>query len=346
MKSLFISFSTTILLISFAAKASAFDCNRSLASIIDEGSISDYRAQLQQGYFSGLSSECKANTRLFLSEFGFSNKQEVNKSLNFLRYIYLNDRSQAGFFKEMLISLKEKVRRSSAYDKETSLRYIDKELSTHNFSSNSRSPKRSLSNKQSINQATTNVRYIKDKIEQFERNINIYDKYNGNEINRYISLLADLYVKDKSQYGYVVGKLQNLKNEMQYSNSYSKNVILNKVDLTLSLLEPEKERDDYKSYMWGKSRKNNYTSNAAVVYQHCNYDGYSVSLEPGYYKLYQLRELGVKNDDLSSVKVPAGLTVTLYEHDNFGGRSWLLNSNESCLVRRGANDQVSSIVVK
>ncbi|WP_163836623.1 beta/gamma crystallin-related protein [Spartinivicinus ruber] len=88
------------------------------------------------------------------------------------------------------------------------------------------------------------------------------------------------------------------------------------------------------------------TKPPATVYQHCNFDGYRVRLAPGHYNLRQLRGLGIKNDDLSSIRVPYGMSVTLYEHDNFRGRAWRLNSDTSCLVSRGANDQVSSIVVE
>ncbi|MDE1463345.1 beta/gamma crystallin-related protein [Spartinivicinus poritis] len=95
------------------------------------------------------------------------------------------------------------------------------------------------------------------------------------------------------------------------------------------------------SYSWPITSKP-----PATVYQHCNFDGYGVRLAPGHYNLRQLRGLGIRNDDLSSIRVPYGVSVTLYEHDNFRGRAWRLNSDTSCLVSRGANDQVSSIVVE
>lgn len=83
-----------------------------------------------------------------------------------------------------------------------------------------------------------------------------------------------------------------------------------------------------------------------TVYQHCNYAGYAIKLIPGRYNLRQLRARGVKNDDVSSIRVTNGLQAVVYQHDNFQGKSWNLRANESCFVAKGLNDVASSIVVK
>jgi hypothetical protein len=83
----------------------------------------------------------------------------------------------------------------------------------------------------------------------------------------------------------------------------------------------------------------------ASVYQHCSYGGYSANLNEGSYTLSQLQALGVRNDDLSSLKVNAGYKVTLYEGDNFTGRSVAKTGNADCLVNDSFNDITSSIVV-
>lgn len=82
-----------------------------------------------------------------------------------------------------------------------------------------------------------------------------------------------------------------------------------------------------------------------TVYQHCNFGGYAVNLAPGRYNLQQLMARGVKNDDLSSIKVPNGMSVRAYQHDNFQGQSWNLPANDSCFVNKRLNDVVSSIVI-
>lgn len=85
-----------------------------------------------------------------------------------------------------------------------------------------------------------------------------------------------------------------------------------------------------------------------TVYQHCGYKGYRVSLSVGSYTTSQLRRLGVRNDDLSSIRVPRGLKVTLYRHDNFEGRSWRLYQDCPCFDKYCGvcNDCVSSIIVQ
>ena len=78
----------------------------------------------------------------------------------------------------------------------------------------------------------------------------------------------------------------------------------------------------------------------ATFYYHCWYDGPSVSLGRGNYDMHQI---GLPNDSISSLRVPAGLTVVLYQHAGFQGRSLRVMSDKICLVNDGFNDETSSI---
>lgn len=82
------------------------------------------------------------------------------------------------------------------------------------------------------------------------------------------------------------------------------------------------------------------------VFQHCNFGGYSATLATGTYDLAKLISMGVRNDDLSSLQVPAGYKVTLYLHDKFTGTTLVRTQNDSCLVNAKFNDVVSSIKVE
>ncbi len=82
--------------------------------------------------------------------------------------------------------------------------------------------------------------------------------------------------------------------------------------------------------------------NYVTLYENCNYSGRSYTLEPGNYRLYQMK---ISNDQLSSIRIPDRLKVTIYENDNFGGRSKIYTTNNSCL-ESGWNDAASSIVVE
>ncbi|WP_235425642.1 carbohydrate-binding protein [Cellvibrio mixtus] len=87
------------------------------------------------------------------------------------------------------------------------------------------------------------------------------------------------------------------------------------------------------------------SSGPVQVAQHCNYGGYNVALTPGSYTLSQLLAKGILNDDVSSLRVQSGYSITLYQHDNFAGNSIIKTGDDSCLVDEGFNDSASSIVV-
>lgn len=87
------------------------------------------------------------------------------------------------------------------------------------------------------------------------------------------------------------------------------------------------------------------SSAAVTIYQHCNYTGWSVTLNPGRYVLSDLRARGFINDDASSIRISGGDTVELYQNDQFGGRVLTLTGDRSCFVSDSFNDMASSVVV-
>lgn len=82
--------------------------------------------------------------------------------------------------------------------------------------------------------------------------------------------------------------------------------------------------------------------NNVGLFDQCNYGGKRSFLTPGSYRGYQM---GVSNDKLSSLQIPNGMRVTIYEHDNFKGRSATYTSSITCLTD-GWDDNTSSIVVE
>jgi Peptidase inhibitor family I36 len=79
-----------------------------------------------------------------------------------------------------------------------------------------------------------------------------------------------------------------------------------------------------------------------VVYQDADYQGASQELSAGSYDIHDL-EFG--NDQLSSLKVPPGFKVTLYEHANFEGQS-ISFTEDTPWVGDDFNDITSGIVVE
>lgn len=84
---------------------------------------------------------------------------------------------------------------------------------------------------------------------------------------------------------------------------------------------------------------------SVYVYQHGSYGGWSVALGEGSYTTSDIVTLGGVDNDLSSVKVPLGLKVTLYDGDNFTGNSYVLDSGDVSFLS-SFNDITSSIIVE
>ena len=86
---------------------------------------------------------------------------------------------------------------------------------------------------------------------------------------------------------------------------------------------------------------NSGSSHGVTFYEHSNYGGWAVTLGEGWYTCSQIEAAGIRNDQITSVKVPAGYVVTLYEHDNYEGAQKVLTENTSLLS--DFNDKTSSI---
>lgn len=80
-----------------------------------------------------------------------------------------------------------------------------------------------------------------------------------------------------------------------------------------------------------------------VIYAHANFQGASKALSEGRY--FDVNSLGIGNDRLSSLRVPAGMQVTLYEHAHGLGRSKIFTQDTS-YVGDDFNDITSSLKVE
>lgn len=89
--------------------------------------------------------------------------------------------------------------------------------------------------------------------------------------------------------------------------------------------------------------------NGVTFFQDINFSGAaSQALPVGQHNLASLQARGVLNDWASSVRIPAGRTVQMYQHDNFTGTQWTLTADNPNFValQPNANDQVSSVIVQ
>lgn len=81
----------------------------------------------------------------------------------------------------------------------------------------------------------------------------------------------------------------------------------------------------------------------ATIYKDANFSGAFQPLSPGRYG--QISSFPVGNDQISSLRVPSGWQVTLYEHANFSGRQKVFTGDAS-YVGDDFNDQASSMVIE
>ncbi|MCW5805165.1 MAG: hypothetical protein KIT31_22530 [Deltaproteobacteria bacterium] len=77
-----------------------------------------------------------------------------------------------------------------------------------------------------------------------------------------------------------------------------------------------------------------------TFYVHADYGGGAMTVGEG---RYDIDRISVGNDQISSVRVPPGWRVVLYEHAHFQGRTLTLDADARSLP--GFNDLTSSIVV-
>lgn len=83
--------------------------------------------------------------------------------------------------------------------------------------------------------------------------------------------------------------------------------------------------------------------NKVHVYQNINYSGFYSQLAAGTYTLAQLQAKGISDNDITSLSVPSGYVVTVYENDNFTGTSKIYTANSNWLA--DWNDKISSLKI-
>jgi hypothetical protein len=85
------------------------------------------------------------------------------------------------------------------------------------------------------------------------------------------------------------------------------------------------------------------SNETVVIYADGNYKGQAATLLPGTYST--MSEANFPDDALSSLMVPAGFRVVLYEYANFKGKSYTVTESKSGFILSGWNDKTSSIAV-
>jgi hypothetical protein len=82
-----------------------------------------------------------------------------------------------------------------------------------------------------------------------------------------------------------------------------------------------------------------------TVYTDCNHQGLSASFEAGEYLLSQIKKSGIGDNEISAVKVPEGMTLTVYENDFLRGNYGTAKGDIACLDDGDFGGKISSLAV-
>ena len=85
-------------------------------------------------------------------------------------------------------------------------------------------------------------------------------------------------------------------------------------------------------------------ANGVTFYRDANYIGAPVTLGVGNYTMDQLISAGIPNDWMSSLELPSGWTVEVYDNYDFSGTKWTYTSS-SPWVGTAVNDKMSSVKI-
>lgn len=96
------------------------------------------------------------------------------------------------------------------------------------------------------------------------------------------------------------------------------------------------------NYRGNDQRNNNNASDYITIYEHCDFRGDSRDVLVGDFR--NMRSVNFNNDSVSSVKVPNGMDLVIYQDDDFRGGYARISQDISCFDRKW-NDRVSSLKV-
>jgi hypothetical protein len=102
----------------------------------------------------------------------------------------------------------------------------------------------------------------------------------------------------------------------------------------------ERDGDNNNNNDYNNNNNNNYNGSGVKIFADCNFGGGSRSFGPGAYNTEQLA--GVGNDKISSIQVPNGWQVIVYNDGNWQGTSKTYYATSNCL-ESGWNDRISSL---
>jgi hypothetical protein len=164
------------------------------------------------------------------------------------------------------------------------------------------------------------------------------------------SMTAGLSAQEGSQDIYVNGKpiiSPNQIRSMLVSGFWAQKNLEDGLGYITDDSEPEPYRTLRSASRTGLPHTLALTNCAVTAYEHGWYTGNSRCLRTGSLRMSDLISSGVGNDTISSVKVRSGMSLKLYEHDQFNGATKSFTADHPALWESTANfnDKASSLAV-
>lgn len=94
-----------------------------------------------------------------------------------------------------------------------------------------------------------------------------------------------------------------------------------------------------------RSSSSSVASGLVVLFEHCNYTGWSAGFNTGTFNTANIVAAGGTDNGASSIKVAPGYRATLYPDNNVGGTPVVITADTACLVGVNFNDVLSSMIV-
>ena len=118
-----------------------------------------------------------------------------------------------------------------------------------------------------------------------------------------------------------------------------KNILVRLVAIAALLVAQQAMADHEGGDSW---RQTSWNKDHVIVFSECGYTGLSKTIPVGDYP--RMGEIGVRPNEISSIIIPEGLAIEVFQNRRFNGHWYRINQNQICL-KGNWNDRIGSMRV-
>ena len=180
--------------------------------------------------------------------------------------------------------------------------------------------------------------------------------FRENSLGQYLNFVMDMayWADDFSRFNYWAATLGNAKVMlgMVYDYNSESSAIAHAVwhptpDKAGVMVFAGNKVKSYTDNILAALDSSNMAQNSVVtLYQDCDYGGWAAGFPVGSFNTDSLLAAGGLDDDVSSIRILDGYSITLYPDDNYGGFPITITKDDRCLDDNYFNDRISSFVIE